>query len=84
MDPLPPHIKPGLTLSAADVEQIQNALKSRDVWIEYYQKLEMRDNGTIQSLKSALERNAFLQFGARILPVPVKEKLKKLFAARSN
>jgi len=84
MDPLPAHIQPGRTLSAADVDQIQNALKSRDVWIEYYQKLEMRDNGTIQSLKAALERNAFLQFGARVLPAPVKEKLKKLFASRSH
>jgi Rps23 Pro-64 3,4-dihydroxylase Tpa1-like proline 4-hydroxylase len=82
MDPLPSHIKPGLALSIQDVAQIQNALKSRDIWIEYYQKKEMSDNGTIQSLKWALERNAFLQFGARILPGPVRQKLKKLFAVR--
>jgi len=81
MAPLPAHIQPGVTLSVQDFEQIQNALKSRDVWIEHYQKHEMRDNRTIQDLKAALERNAFVQFGARILPAPLKQALKKLFPA---
>jgi len=35
----------------------------------------------LQDLKAALERNAFVQFGARILPAPLKQALKKLFPA---
>jgi len=84
MDPLPAHIKPGLSLTLQDYQQIQNALRSRDVWIEHYQKQEIRDNGTIQSLKAALERNAFVQFGTRILPVPVRQALKKWFPKRNG
>jgi Rps23 Pro-64 3,4-dihydroxylase Tpa1-like proline 4-hydroxylase len=78
MDPLPAHIKAGLTLTVRDVEQIEGAVRSRDVWIEHYQMQEMKNNGTIQSLQSALERNPFLQFGARILPVSLKRMLKRV------
>ena len=78
MDPLPPHIKAGRTLTPEDISEIKDSLKSRDVWIEYYQAQELKQNGTIQTLDAALSRNPLLLFASLMLPAPLKQLLKKL------
>ncbi|HUK08242.1 MAG TPA: 2OG-Fe(II) oxygenase [Stellaceae bacterium] len=47
--PLPPYLRPGHVLSAADIEAIDTLLVRRDGWIKHYQDLEIQLKGEIQT-----------------------------------
>jgi hypothetical protein len=52
---MPEHFTAGRTLTGEDVSFLKNVYRSRDAWMEFYQKKELADSQIIQNLKRYAE-----------------------------